>query len=336
MISMKSLIRLFLAFVLVLTGVEYLFFRHTENLLVTQARVATQEIKQIETTSKARARAALIEKLKQNDEGVTISPNGQYLTYVDKAPNGTYAAHVIDLSTGKQISQATNLYPVQNVTWLGNQEIFLGEQIAPGYLEVNTFYISNGAQADQTAAIVPKFSGLAADASIERITYSTQTNDVFVLINTASTSVIYHIGTMENVQLVPYNGGYIKNIAMTQIGDSLYIEESSGSTWDVTCLQQTPNQNPDNPDYSATVAFTIPNAALIGVNGNTLYYGTINTNGLVTAIYELPKGGKRQLVEKLHEPTLASDIAIDSSGKVQLNPTLTSDSTIPPQSGTPS
>lgn len=61
------------------------------------------------------------------------------------------------------------------------------------------------------------------------------------------------------------------------------------------------------------------NAALVDVVGDTLYYGDINKDGLVTSVYKYNPDGQSTLVSKLQEPTLAADLSISNAGRVQVN-----------------
>ncbi|SIS97465.1 hypothetical protein [Alicyclobacillus vulcanalis] len=307
--------RRFLALAALCTACESLFFYHLNHLLVSQ-QVASQQ--EIQAAMHRRAQVELAE-LKRQYPGVTVSPNGQYATYVTSDASGWYAVHVVRLDTGAQVSEASNLYPVQYVDWLGNAEVFVGEERSPGNLELNTFYVSNGLQADETAASVPVFSNLSPDARIVKVTYSTETNDIFVLIDAGGSTEVYHVGTMETIQPVTVPPGYIKNIAMTQTGDNLYLEINQGGQWNVVRLYQTSQTSSYTAEFQMDSQLVKSNAALIGVIGNTLYYGTVNGNGLVTAVYRQTANGD-QLVRQLAQPTLASEIAISTSGSVALNP----------------
>lgn len=279
------------------------------------------------TTLSASARQ-MITQMKQTHEGVTISPNGQYVTYTEQASDGSYTVTVVSSTTGKQISSATDLYPVQYIGWLGNQEVFVGEQIQPGQLELNTFLVSTGQQADVTAASVPTFSELSSDAHIVKVTYSSVTNDIFVLVNSSESSAIYHIGTMEDVQGVDYGGGYVKSIALSQTGDDLYVEENLNGAWDIVRLQQESETSSYSPTYDVTQQVVETNAALIAVNGNTLYFGKVDQNGLVTSVYKQNTSGATTLIKTLATPTLASDIVVGASGSISLNPLVTTSATI--------
>ncbi|GLV12527.1 hypothetical protein Heshes_02110 [Alicyclobacillus hesperidum] len=323
MTSRRRLGRLFLGVAGLATMIEVAFFHHLNHLLNSQ-QVATeraiQRLVQVRSTQ-------VLANLKQHYQGVTESPNGQYATYVDTATNGTDVVHVVSLETGKQVSEATDLYPVQYVDWLGNTEVFVGEQRSPGDLELNTFYVSNGQQADVTAASVPVFSGLSPDAQITKVTYSTQTNDIFVLITSNGSSEIYHVGTMEDVQSVPVPAGYVKNIAMTQTGKILYVEINQNGVWNVLKLSETSATSSYTPDFEMNAQLVKANAALISVIGDTLYYGNVNSNGLVTSVYKQSQGTP-QLVKQLTRPILASRISVTGTGDLVLNPSAATNASV--------
>ena len=160
---------------------------------------------------------------------------------------------------------------------------------------------------------------MSPDARITKVTYSTETNDIFVLIEAGGVSEVYHVGTMETVQPVTVPPGYIKNIAMTETGDNLYLEINQGGQWNVVRLYQTSQTSSYTPEFQMNWQLVKSNAALIGVVGNTLYYGTVNANGLVTAVYRQTSDGDA-LVKQLSQPALASDIALSASGSIALNP----------------
>ncbi|MFD1676487.1 hypothetical protein [Alicyclobacillus fodiniaquatilis] len=330
MLRKRTFGRLFLLFVVVLTLTQVLFLHHLNRLFNNQEAKTNQEIQQIlnPTISLSSRERQILTGLKQQYQGVTVSPDGQYATYVDTASDGTDVVHVESLDTGKQVSEATDLYPVQYLDWLGDEEVFVGEEKAPGELELNAFYVSNGQQADLTASSVPEFSELSSDAEITKVTYSNQTNDVFVLVESGGGSALYHIGTMEDVQSVPFSGGYVKNIALSQTGDNLYVEDNQDGTWDVVRLQQTSATSSYSPDYDVNEQVVQTNAALINVVGNVLYFGKVNQNGLVTAVYKEGTKGSTTLVKRLSSPTVASKINVSGDGQITVNPLAVSSTAV--------
>ncbi|WP_157071038.1 hypothetical protein [Alicyclobacillus acidiphilus] len=328
MLTKRAFGRIFVSFVALLTLSQVLFLHHMNRLFYVQEKRTQAEIEQLLNPSlilSAKAKQILAQ-LQHEYAGVTVSPNGQYATYLEEG--ATDAVHVESLATGKPVSVATDLYPVQYIGWLDDEEVFVGEQITPGELELNTFYVSTGQQADVTAGSVPVFSELSSDAQIVKVTYSSQTNDIFVLINSSESSALYHIGTMEDVQSVPYGGGYVKNIALTQDGTTLYIEENIDGSWDVVRLRQESTTSSYSPEFDMSQQVVQSNAALLGTVNNTLYYGTVNQNGLVVAIYKEDANGKTALVEHLNSPTMASDILIDEGGHIFVHPVASTSTTV--------
>jgi|GEM_PF-1809688 len=323
--------RVFVGFVVVVTIGQVGLLYHYNSLLKSQETATAIQLHKKVTDVSANATSSAekqaqqkLLELQQQYKGVTVSPDGRYATYLESVqPGATNTVHVMDLQSGQDVSEATNLYPVQSLTWLGDEEVFVGEQKAPGDLELNTFYIANGNQANQTAALVPEFTALSADAAITRVAYSQQTNDVFVLISTSSSSAIYHIGTMEHIQSVPFQDGYVKNIAVSETSHRLYVEALNNGHWNVYVLTQSSSASPDAQQYETTTQLVASNSALITVIQDELYYGSVDQNGLVTAVYKQSEGGVPTLVKTLSTPTLASDIEVQNNGTVTLNPVAT-------------
>ncbi|SIT03782.1 hypothetical protein [Alicyclobacillus vulcanalis] len=281
----------------VVTALQLPLFYHYNRLLGTSAN-AVDNI----TVSPAQQQAEQkeISDLKRQYKFVTVSSDGQYAAYLDSKN----VLHVVDLATHQEVCAANNPYTVQYVAWIEDERLFVGEQVQPGDLELKTVDVPSGVQ-----TIVTRFEGLPADASFTKITFSTYTNDIYILINSGASSSLYHIGTMSNVSLVPVGGRYIKNIAITQTGSKLYFEDYADGSFNVLSLND-----------QGTIRLIKRDAALVAVVGNTLYYGGINGQGLVTAVYRYDAStGASTLVKTLASPTLAADIEITDNGSVQVN-----------------
>lgn len=281
----------------VITALQLPLFYHYNRLLGSSAN-AVDNI----TVSPAQEQAEQkeISALKQQYRFVTVSADGQYVAYLDSKN----VLHVMDLASQQALCAANNPYTVQYVEWIEDERLFVGEEVQPGDLELKTVDVPSGVQ-----TIVTRFEGLPADASFTKITFSTYTNDIYILINSGTSSSLYHIGTMSNVSLVPTGGRYIKNIAITQTGSKLYFEDYADGSFNVLSL-----------DDQGTIRLIKRDAALVAVVGNTLYYGDINSQGLVTAVYRYNAAtGASTLVKTLAAPTLAANIEVTDSGAVQVN-----------------
>ncbi|WAH36500.1 hypothetical protein [Alicyclobacillus dauci] len=303
----KKIGRKLLAFVGVVTVGQLVLFQHYNALFNTKSDAsmlnnsATRQAPKV--SQKVQQEIARLQS-QQSYKFVTVSPNQDYATYLDD----NNVLHIEDLQAGHDVSAAKNPYKVEYVSWIQDQgdssaKVFVGEQIQPGDLELKTVDVSDGSQAP-----IAQFTGLASNATISKITFSFDTNDIYILVNTDATSAVYHIGTMKHVTQVPTGGRYIKNIAIAQTGDKLYFEDRVNGSYNVLYFD------------TQYVAHRVQlNAALVAVVGNTVYYGQIDNNGLVTAVYRMDSGGQSTLVSTLQKPTLAADIDITESGQVQVN-----------------
>ncbi|GLG01271.1 hypothetical protein Alches_13100 [Alicyclobacillus hesperidum subsp. aegles] len=298
----KKMGRRMLLIALVITVVQVLVFYHynklfSSNNLSTPDRISS-------SPSMQRSIAREIATLKQKYKFVTPSADDQYVAYL----GANNVLHVMDLQTKQDVCEANNPYSVEYVEWIQDERVFVGEQVMPGDLELKTVDVPSGMQ-----TIVTRFQGLEPDAAFAKITFSTLTNDIYILINTSSTSALYHIGTMSHVTQVPIGGRFIKNIALTATGDNLYFEDYMGGSFNVLYF--------DSQDVAHLVKL---NAALVDVVGNTLYYGDINSEGLVTAVYRYSnQSGQSALVKTLATPTLAANIDITDAGGVTVDSSST-------------
>ncbi|MFB5191675.1 hypothetical protein [Alicyclobacillus fastidiosus] len=290
-----------LGFVAVVTVAQLAVFYHYNDLFSAADKGVQSLLKnQAKPESLSQTEQAKVKKLRAQYKFVTVSPDDQYATYVDSAN----VLHIYDLETQQEVSAAKNTYPVQYISWISDQDVFVGERVQPGNLELKTVGVDDGSQ-----VIVQDFAQLAPDAAFAKIAFSQYTNDVYILINTSTTSVIYHIDTMKHVDEVPIGGRYIKNIAVSDTQNRLYFEDRLNGSYNVLYF--------DN-DY---VAHRVQlNAALISVVGNTVYYGDINSNGDVTSVYSEPPSGKSTLIKTLQTPTPASNIDVTDDGQVRVNP----------------
>ncbi|EPZ43057.1 hypothetical protein [Alicyclobacillus acidoterrestris] len=240
-----------------------------------------------------------VAKLRSQYKFVTVSPDDQYATYIDKKN----ILHLYDLQQKRDISAAENPYTVQYVSWISDESVFVGEQVRPGNLELKTVNVDDGTQ-----VIVEDFAELSPDAAFAKIAFSHYTNDVYILINTSTSSTIYHIDTMKHVDEVPIGGRYIKNIAVSDTENRLYFEDRLNGSYNVLYF--------DNNYVAHRVQL---NAALISVVGNTVYYGDVNKDGYVTSVYSEDPDGTSHLIKTLATPTPASKLDVTDDGQVRVD-----------------
>jgi sugar lactone lactonase YvrE len=116
--------------------------------------------------------------------------------------------------------------------------------------------------------------------------------------------VLYHFDTNGKLTTVDLGGRFIKNIAVTQTGDTLYFEDYAQGSYNVGKLSS-----------NGQLQILHRNCALVGVVGNTLYFGSIDSSGLVTRVYKNERGGP-VLVKTFQTPVRSEDIMISQNGQV--------------------
>jgi hypothetical protein len=307
----KKLGRKLLVFVGVVTIGQVLLFNHYNSLFSSSKMESSpqpQQVQQQEVKMAALAQHEVTRLQKLQYHFITVSPDQAYVTYLDSQN----VLHMENVQTKQEVTPAKNQYTVQYISWIQDPEssttkVFVGEEIAPGDLELKTVDVGDGTQ-----NAIAHFTGLAADAKFQKITFSFDTNDIYILVNNSSTSAVYHIGTMKHVTQVPVGGRYIKNIALSSDGTRLYFEDRLNGAYNVLYF--------DNQYVSHRVQL---NAALVGVVGNDVYYGDIDQNGLVTTVYKMNTNGQSTVVSTLPSPTLAANINITASGQIQTESSTT-------------
>ncbi len=297
----KKIGRRIAVFVALVTAGQLYAFNHYNGILTNSFHVKTsvgQQMKPLAVDTQKEI-AALVQQYPVS----AVSDDNTSFAFVDNQN----VLHLKDLVHGTVLATVTNSYPVQYLKWIRNDLVFVGEQEAPGVLLLKTVDAGSG-----TERIIHSFSGLNATDSFKKITYSALTNDVYILIGSNTDSVVYHYDTNSNLNLVYLGGRYIKNIEVTQTGNNLYFEDYAAGTFNVLCRSQ------------GVVYLVNRNSALVSVQDDTLYYGSINQSGLVNAVYKYDNtAGTGVLVATLQNPAMANRIQITSDGQVQVKSSST-------------
>ncbi len=295
----KKIGRKILVFLVLVTGAQWYAFHHYNSILTGAINVKTNATQQVKppTVDTQKEIATLAKQYPIN----AVSTDGTTIAYVD-SQNVLY---VKDLVHNTTLTTLKNPYPVQYLEWIGNESVFVGEKEAPGVLELKTVDANSGIE-----RVIHTFTGLYAQDNFKKIAYTLLTNDVYILIGSDTDSLVYHYDTNSNLNMVYLGGRFIKNIDVSQTGNQLYFEDYVSGTFNVLVRNQ------------GSIQLIARNSALITVQGNTLYYGPVNQNGLVTAVYRYDSStGSGVLVENLQSPTLASNIQITQNGQVHVQTT---------------
>jgi hypothetical protein len=291
--------RKIIIFLVLVTGAQVYAFNHYNSILTGSIHVRTNDVPSVKPPTIDTQKE--IATLSKQYPVSSVSEDGTTFAYVD-SQNVLY---IKDLVHNTTVSTVNNTYPVQFIEWIGNESVFVGEKEAPGVLELKTVDANSG-----TERVIHTFNGMSADVGFRKIAYTVLTNDVYILIGSDTSSVVYHYDTNSNLNEVYLGGRYVKNIAVSQTGNKLYFEDYVSGSFNVLVSNQ------------GSVQLVSRNSALIDVQDNTLYYGTVDQNGMVTAVYKYEDTtGTGVLVSSLQSPTLASSIEITADGQIHVQQT---------------
>jgi hypothetical protein len=286
-------------FLVLVTGAQVYAFHHYNSILTGSIHVKTNVEQPVKPPS-IDTQKEIASLTKQYPVSAASEDNTSF-AYVDNQN----VLYIKDLVHNTILATVNNTYPVQYLEWIGNESVFVGEQESPGVLELKTVDANSG-----TERVIHTFSGLSAADSFKKIAYTVLTNDVYILIGSDTSSVVYHYDTNSNLNVIYLGGRYIKNIEVSQTGNQLYFEDYVSGSFNVLVRSQ------------GSVHLISRNSALISVADNTLYYGSVDQNGLVTAVYKYDDStGTGVLVSNMQQPTLASEIEITSDGQVHVQQT---------------
>lgn len=296
----KKLGRKVIAFLAVITAAQIYTFHHYNSIL-------SGDTGSVSVPHQTTQTVAIADQLLKKYPLCAVSEDGTMAAYVDNKNQ----VNIYDLTANKVVSTTPEDYPVQYLKWIEDDDVFVGEIESPGTLPLYTV----DASGTGTQRLVYTFSELGATDTFKAIAYTLSTNDTYVLIGSDYGSVVYHFDTNNNLTDVDLGGRIIKNIAVTTTGDVLYFEDFAEGTFNLLSYS------------NGTTELLYRDTALICVVDNTLYYGSLNSNGYVTAVYRYNASGQPTLMKTLKTPTLASQISVSDDGTVSTDGTPTQAST---------
>jgi len=202
-----------------------------------------------------------------SDNLIAVSDDGQRLVYVDK----NLVLHTVDFATGKTLYTLQLRFQPIYLRWIRDDSLFIGTQAVNGSLidlRLSTITLSSG-----KVRLIHVFSGFSTDATFRNVTFSPYTNDVYILIDGKSSSVMYHYDTNGNLNQVDVGGRVVTKAASTPTGNTVYFQDFA--------------QNQPNflmRDNAGTVTVLQRDAVLLRLIGTTAYYGKLDSQGNVTEI----------------------------------------------------
>lgn len=233
------------------------------------------------------------------DNLICVSPEGTQVGWID--PNNKL--HIVDTSTGKEIYSLQLNYKPVYLAFIRDDNLFIGTEVDNGAtkdIRLSTIY-TDGEQ----PRLINDFAGYSADSTLEKIAFSPYTNDTYILIGNTNASVVYHYDTNGNMNPLNVGGRVLYNIAVTTTTAKVFVQDFASGTKNVLAI---------NPNTGTTLIQL--KAALLGTVQNTMYYGTMDDSGNVTAVYTYKNSGPGQSLMTLPQPTSPQNIYISNSGQV--------------------
>lgn len=246
-----------------ITAIEIAVFQHYNTLLNTKPAVAADA-----QTSHTAPTGIDVTGFKPflNNSFLAVSDDHSRFAYIDSQS----VLRVEDISTHKEIYSLQLLIKPVYLQWVNDDMLFIGTEVDNGGtkdLRLSTIDISSG-----TLRLIQSFAGFSPDSTFKQISFSSYTNDVYVLIGNQYNSALYHFDTNGNINRVYLGGRYVSNIGVTSTTGELYFQDFAEGTKNVLV------------NSSSEIHLIQRNAILLRVSGNVLYYGVLNSDGMVTSV----------------------------------------------------
>lgn len=313
-------------FLVVVTPLQMWLFSHYNGILKEPSATSTPttETRTNTSTTSITVKDALQElaTLSQQYQVAALSDDNTSVAYVD----GGQDIHVKNLNSGQDTLLVQMKAPVVYLRWIGNDLLFVGEKFSvngSNHLTLATVDLQT-----KEPRIIQPWSGLSASTTFKRIAFSSATNDVYVLLGNKYNSALYHYDANGGTPtLVSLDGRFVQDVNVGQNNGILFFQDFAEGTKNVLYEQN-------------HVAHLIQrNSVILGVVNDDLYYGTLDSNGLVNAVYDFStampasdsagtantsenagtidfSSNSPQLVKTLSTPTDASQVNITSDKQI--------------------
>jgi hypothetical protein len=320
----KKLGRKIAACIVVLTCAQLAVLGHYNNIL-NAPQTSAGEVKTNPSAPKTIDVDQKVADLSRQYSLVTLSDDNQFVAYMDS----NQGLHVKNLASNQVVSQVQMKAPVVYLKWIRNDSLFIGEKFSVGgdhHLTLATVDIQT-----PEPRVIKSFTGMGATVTFKKIAFSPITNDVYVLIGSKNSSLLYYFDTNGTPSVLYLSGRLIQNVDVGQTNGVMFFQDYAEGTKNVLTYE------------SHQVSLVQRNSVLLGVVGNDVYYGTLDSSGLVTEVYDYPTSsastatssstntlgsgmtttpdnGPPKLVQTLTTPVDASHIKITSDRKVVITP----------------
>lgn len=255
---------------MVVSPLQWWLFSHYNGIL-----------KEPQTSASAEARTKVTPKalLDANQEmtslskqyaAVALSDDEKTIAYVDSSQN----VHLKSLVNGQDTTLVQMKAPVVYLKWIRNDSVFVGEKFSVSgvpHLTLATVDVQT-----KDPRVIKTFSGLSSTTTFEKIAFSHFTNNVYVLLGSKFSSLLYHFDTNGTPTVLSMDGRLVQNVDVGQTNGDLFFQDFAEGTKNVLLYE---NNTPH---------LIQRNCVILGVVDNDLYYGALDSNGFVDEVFVYP------------------------------------------------
>ncbi|GGI98584.1 hypothetical protein GCM10010885_05100 [Alicyclobacillus cellulosilyticus] len=292
---MRRGLGIFLAACAVVTGTEWITFRYYDHLLGGAAVSAAAPARPAFSVRPVHG----VLPAGGNPNLVAVTADGTQLAYVGQDA----VLRVVDVATGRVTFTRALQAPADYVEWISGTNLFVGtvkDHAQTRDLELNTIDTSL-----QDFREVQTFSYLGKSSDFLHIAFSPFTNDIYVVIGNAVSTVVYHFDTNGALSEVPLGFPRVDAVGVAQTTGVMYFAVTTGSGPAVYAYQH------------GQSTLLVRGAVLLGVVGDAVYCGVLDAQGRVTEVLRFPAGaGKAQPAAKLPDPVPPAAVGVDDEGHV--------------------
>lgn len=293
---MKPIMRVGITFAVITLG-EFMIFDHYNNLFNTKAVQAEHAVVAMRNAPPQLSGIHLM-----NNQVAAVSNDGSEFAYIDS----NNVLHVLDTTSHQQIYKLQLGYQPIFIKWIGTDYLFIGDQYMSGgltNLRLSTIEIGSG-----TVRLINQFTGYLPQSTFKKVSFSQYTNDVYILIGGPTATVLYHYGTNSyggstDLTTIDLGGRYVTNVSVTSTTNQMYFQDFASGTPNVLVYE------------NHQVSLIQRNSVLLRVLNDTMYYGTLDSNGMVTTVYKYQSGAPSQ-VAQLSAPVNPANVFINQQGQV--------------------
>lgn len=261
-------------------GMESFLSTHPKPTIIKQTTVVKK--KPTLTISKLMTQPIL-----RHASQMKASPEGNEIAAI----TGSNTLTVVDAQTGRVVSKTSVSGNISSLDWVSDRLLFV--------MSSHNVLYSYDVFAQRLRLIHSFLSGL----TFECITFSSYTNDLFVVFTSQNQNVIYQFDTNEHYYTRSLGTLPIRNAFYTSTNFTLYYVDSAHTLYQLK---------------NGYVEKLRQNVAILRGAGNVLYYAILDHQNHVSSVARYGDQGNSVLLCRLKHPAELGQLVIDHAGTVFL------------------